>query len=126
MPRPANADIRCSIVSTLPPSRDRPVHSIVSVTSSAFGGNVDDRIQVDAPEHDAGIDGGRTQREIDLLAAVQPDAGGADHVLEGALLEHAGSSLERGRDSDASDMHGSMQSRSTADRQGPRRLHTAV
>jgi hypothetical protein len=71
------------MVMTLPPSRDRPVHSMVSVTSRRWPG-FDDRIQVDAPEHDAGIDRGRAQREIDLLAAVQAHAGGADHVLEGA------------------------------------------
>ena len=62
---------------------------------SGVGGNLDHRIQVDATEHDAGIDRGRTQREIDLLAAVQADAGGADHVLEGALLEHRVGSSEQ-------------------------------
>ena len=67
--------------------------SIVSVTSSASAGMSTDRIEVDAAEHDAGIDRGRAQRQIDLLAGVQPDAGGADHVLERALLEHAGSRL---------------------------------
>ena len=30
----------------------------------------------------------RTQGHVDLFAAMQPDAGGADDVLEGALLEH--------------------------------------
>src|SRR3546814_12099609 len=28
--------------------------------------------------------------EVDLLAAVQPDAGGADHILDGALLHGRG------------------------------------
>ena len=32
--------------------------------------------------------GGRPQRQVDLLAGVQTDAGGADHVLERALLDH--------------------------------------
>src|SRR5690606_39576618 len=32
--------------------------------------------------------GGRAQRQEDLVAAVQAHAGGADHVLDGALLRH--------------------------------------
>ncbi len=51
-------------------------------------GDLDHGIQVDAPEHDAGIDRRRTQRHVDLFAAVQPHARRADHVLEGALLGH--------------------------------------
>src|SRR5690606_14639836 len=46
------------------------------------------RLQVDAAEHDARVHRRRAQGEKDLLAAVQADAGGADHVLEGALGEH--------------------------------------
>ena len=46
------------------------------------------RVEVDAAEHDAGIHRGRAQGEKDLLAAVQAHAGGADHVLEGALAQH--------------------------------------
>src|SRR3546814_2540739 len=49
------------------------------------GGNLHRRLDVDAAEHDAGVDRGRSQGEVDLLAAVQPDAGGADHILDGAL-----------------------------------------
>src|SRR3546814_6205398 len=47
-------------------------------------------LDVDAAEHDAGVDRGRSQGEVDLLAAVQPDAGGADHILDGALLHGRG------------------------------------
>ena len=54
-------------------------------------GHFHHRVQIDAAEHDAGIDRGRTQREKDLLSAVQAHAGGADHVLEGALAQHRGS-----------------------------------
>ena len=52
------------------------------------GGDLDHGIQVDAAEDDAGVDRGRAQGEEDLLAAVQPHAGGADQVLEGALAKH--------------------------------------
>ena len=45
-------------------------------------------IKIDAPEHDAGVRRGRTQREIDLFSGVQPDAGGANDVLQRALLDH--------------------------------------
>src|SRR3546814_1056026 len=54
------------------------------------GGNLHRRLDVDAAEHDAGVDRGRSQGEVDLLAAVQPDAGGADHILDGALLHGRG------------------------------------
>ncbi len=52
------------------------------------GGNLHHRLQVGAPEHDAGVHRRRTQRHVDLFAAVQPHARRADHVLEGALLGH--------------------------------------
>ena len=87
-----------------------------------IGRNVDDRIQVHAPEDDARVHGRRTQREVDLLAAVQPDAGGADHVLEGALLEHAGSSLgAAGRTLPARTDHGRRRAPS-----GAEKVNTAV
>jgi hypothetical protein len=50
--------------------------------------NADDRVQVNTREHDAGIDGRRTQRQINLLAGVQANAGGADDVLQCALFDH--------------------------------------
>ena len=62
----------------------------------AVGGNFHHRIEVDAAEHDAGIDRRRTQRQEDLLATVQAYAGGADGVLEGALLGHQGSARSAG------------------------------
>lgn len=37
-PRPASADIRCSTVWILAPLQVSPVHSVVSVTSSASAG----------------------------------------------------------------------------------------
>ena len=52
------------------------------------GGDLDDGIQIDATEHDAGIDRCRAQGQEDLVATVQAHAGGADHVLQGALLGH--------------------------------------
>ncbi len=51
-------------------------------------GYFDHRVEIDAAEHDAGIHRGRAQGEEHLLAAVQAHAGGADHVLEGALAQH--------------------------------------
>ena len=38
MPRPASAESRCSTVITEPGPRERPVHSMVSVTRSARAG----------------------------------------------------------------------------------------
>src|SRR3546814_885998 len=40
-------------------------------------GDLHRRLDVDAAEHDAGVDRGRSQGAVDLLAAVQPAAGGA-------------------------------------------------
>jgi hypothetical protein len=48
----------------------------------------DDRVEVDAAEHDAGIDRGRAQRQFDLAARVQPDAGRAHQFFDGSLFEH--------------------------------------
>jgi len=48
------------------------------------------RVQVHAAEHDAMVDRCRAQGHIDLVTAVQANAGGADRVLEGALLDHGG------------------------------------
>jgi hypothetical protein len=59
------------------------------------GRDLDYRIQVGAAENYPCLGHSRAQREKHLLAAVQPDAGGADDVLDGALLEHAGSRLVR-------------------------------
>jgi hypothetical protein len=46
------------------------------------------RAQVDAAEDDAGVGGGRAQRQLDLLAAVDADADGTGDRLQGALLDH--------------------------------------
>ena len=53
-----------------------------------IGLDIDRLRQIDAPKHDAGIGRGRTQRQIDLFAGMQSDAGGADDVFERALLDH--------------------------------------
>ena len=56
MPRPANADIRCSTVETrTSPSTGRARAGIADVFG--IGADVDDRLEIDAAEHDAGIDG---------------------------------------------------------------------
>ena len=88
MPSPANADIRCSTVDTRTPLFSR--HEDRRVSPTAYGSALISTGcgEIDAAEHDAGIGRGRTQREIDLLAGVQADAGGADHVLQRALLDH--------------------------------------
>ena len=49
-----------------------------------FGG----RIEIGAPEDDAGVGRRGPQRHQDLLAGMQPDALGADGVFESALSEH--------------------------------------
>ena len=48
----------------------------------------DDGVEVDAAKHDAGIGRGRAQREFDLAARVQPDAGRAHQFFDGSLFEH--------------------------------------
>ena len=89
MPRPAQADIRCSTVCTLAPPLEMVDASRVSVTASADTGMSTGIGQVDAPEHDAGVRLGRPQRQLHPLAAVQADADRLGQGLEGSLLEHA-------------------------------------
>src|SRR5690606_28831918 len=48
----------------------------------------DGRIEIDAPEHDAGIDRRRAQRQFDLGPGMQTDADGLDALFDGALFEH--------------------------------------
>jgi hypothetical protein len=56
MPRPAQADIRCSTVATLAePLRDAVVAMRVSDTAVGRHRDLDRHRQVDAPEHDAGV-----------------------------------------------------------------------
>ena len=66
--------------------RDRPVHRVVSLTSSASAGISTTGSRSTRRNTMPLSTGGRTQGEVDLFAAVQSHAGGADHVLEGALL----------------------------------------
>ena len=54
----------------------------------SVGAQLDHRIEVDAAENDTGVHRRRAQGHEDLFAAVQSHAGGADHVLQGALLGH--------------------------------------
>ncbi len=54
------------------------------------GRDFDDRVQVHAAEHDAMVDRSRAQGHVDLVTAVQANAGGADRVLESALRNHGG------------------------------------
>jgi len=49
-------------------------------------------IEVHAPKHDAGVGSSRTQRKVDLFTGMQPDAGGANHILQRALLDHVDAS----------------------------------
>lgn len=62
-----------------------------------IGRNFNYWLQIDATEHDAVIDRCRAQGHIDLVAAMQADAGGADGVLESALLGHGRSLYEQCR-----------------------------
>ncbi len=88
MPRPAQADIRCSTVCTLAPPLEMVDASRVSVTDSAEIGNVHRLWQVNAAEHDAGVRLRGPQGQFDPLAAVQAHAHGAGQRFQGALLEH--------------------------------------
>lgn len=54
------------------------------------GRDIDRRRQIDAREHDARVRRGRPQRQHDLAARVQTDAGGLDDGFDGALLQHGG------------------------------------
>ena len=50
------------------------------------GGKLDDGIEVDAAKHDARIDRGGTQGQLDLGARVQTDTDGADLLFDSALF----------------------------------------
>jgi len=50
------------------------------------GGKLDDGIEVDAAKHDARVDRGRTQDQLDLGAGMQTDTDGADLLFDGALF----------------------------------------
>ena len=54
-----------------------------------LGLDLDRGRQVDAAEHDAGVGRGRAQGHEHLFAAMQAHAGGADDILQCALLNHA-------------------------------------
>ena len=53
------------------------------------GGNIDRFRQIGTPEDDPAVRRSRAESHVDLDAPMQADAGGADHGLECALLEHA-------------------------------------
>ena len=88
MPRPAQADIRCSTVWTLALPLEMVDASRVSVTAWADTGMSTGTRQVDAAEHDAGVRLGRAQRQFHPLPAVQAHADRLGQGLEGALAEH--------------------------------------
>ena len=88
MPRPAQADIRCSTVCTLALPLEMVDASRVSVTASARDDDVHRLRQIDAPEHDAGVGRRWPQRQLDPLAAVQTDADGRGQGFEGSLGKH--------------------------------------
>ena len=100
MPRPAIADIRCSTVPTLRRAAlERRAERRLG-DAQRVGRHVDGLRQVEAPKHDAGIGGRRPQGHVDLLAAVQADAGGANRFFESALshaIRRSLTSMLRGR-----------------------------
>ncbi len=88
MPRPAQADIRCSTVCTLAPPLEMVDARRVSVTASADIG-MSTGSGRSTRRNTMPVSGWRRpQRQLDPLAAVQPHADGAGEGLEGALLEH--------------------------------------
>ena len=88
MPNPAKADIRCSMVPTLTPSRSRQEHIRVSPTIRAWAGKSTGSGRSTRRKDDTGIRRGRTQRHIHLDAAMKANARGANQGLERALPEH--------------------------------------
>src|SRR6185312_3765499 len=54
----------------------------------ATGADLDRLVQIDAAEHDTGVDRGGTQGHVDLFTGVKTDARRANHVLECALSDH--------------------------------------
>ena len=89
IPRPANADSRCSTVETRDSPLPRVVPSMVSPTFSAVARMSTMLRQIGAPEDDALIRVGRAQGHEHLLAGVQADAGGANRVFKRPLTDHA-------------------------------------
>ena len=57
------------------------------------GTNLDRLVEIHATKDDAGIRGRRTQRQVHLVARMQANTGGANHVFECALLDHCLGSL---------------------------------
>jgi hypothetical protein len=52
------------------------------------GGDVHDRVEVGATEHDTAIHRSRLEGQVNLLPRMQANAGGTDDVLQGALFDH--------------------------------------
>src|ERR1700710_1457126 len=50
--------------------------------------DIDGRINVDAAEHDAGVDRCRTQRHVNLFTRMETDARRANDVFQSTLLDH--------------------------------------
>jgi hypothetical protein len=53
-----------------------------------IGLDVHHLLEVHAPEHDTGVGSSGAQRKVDLFTGMQADPGGANHVLQRALLDH--------------------------------------
>ena len=90
MPRPANADSRCSTVET----RDSPLTERGAERGVADVLGARARISTGCGrsmrrKHDAGVGGAGLERHHDLLAGMQPDARGADRVLQRPLSDHS-------------------------------------
>ena len=50
--------------------------------------NVDRVIQIGAPKYNAGVRQRGAQSHENFLARMQPDAGGANRILQGSLIQH--------------------------------------
>ena len=50
--------------------------------------NFDDRIKIGAAKNNARIDGCRTQSHEHFFTCVNTDAGSADNIFEGTLIDH--------------------------------------
>ena len=88
MPRPANADNRCSTVETRAVTINKSGAELGVADVLGVGTDFGGRIEIGTSEHDAGVRRRGPQGHQDLLAGVQADALGADGVFESALSEH--------------------------------------
>ena len=96
MPRPAQADIRCSTVCTLAPPFEMVEARRVSVTAWAETG-MSTGTGRSMRRNTMPVSGWRrAQRQLHPLAAVEAHADGLGQGLEGALAEHGADFTGRG------------------------------